>query len=299
MRYVAMSLCGLIICIAIIIIINIRSKKKVSKSVIENARNVDIIDEITSHNKTRLRRNPWNMSYRTYMLIGVAASVIFTIGIYVMTLNLLYAAIGFVVGWLMPELIVAFQNSKQRTAFEERYARGLRQLSSNLKSGLTIQQAVESICESPFVHDTIRTEFRQLDADLKIGISIQEGFERFAERVHCQDAKDVAIAITMQNQIGGQEAKVVETIARNIGSRLMLRKEINSMFAGSKSTVFIMDILPFGIIAFLYGSSPEYFDPFFESVDMTFIFFGILLFMGVGSIVIHRMVAKMRKECGI
>ena len=64
-----------------------------------------------------------------------------------------------------------------------------------------------------------------------MGISTEEAFQRFADRTGSPDAQDVAAAISMQMRVGGSEAKIMESIATNIQDRIMLRKEIQSVFA--------------------------------------------------------------------
>lgn len=239
------------------------------------------------------------MKYETYMTIATVCTILFAVLGFVITENLAYAAAGAVIGALVPECIVKLQTSQQRSNFEERYARGLRQFAASLKSGLSIHHAIKDVCQSPFVHDDVRREFHQLNVDLQLGIPIKEGFERFAERVCCVDAKDVAIAIGMQAKVGGREAEVVETIAKNISDRLMLRKEVNSLFAGSNGTILFLDILPFGIIAFMMLFARAFMAPYFTSTSMLLILIAFLFFMGIGSIVIHKIVRDMRREFGL
>lgn len=299
MNIIVIGVCGVICCLAAIVVICIRSRHVSSGSVIEEAHSQDFIDDFFARREKRLKRNPWNMDLRTYNLIGTVCAILLSVAGYTISGKLLYGFLLAIAGFLCPELIVRLQSSAQRTAFEERYARGLRQLASGLKSGLSIHQAIEDVCRSPFVHDSIRREFSQLSTDLKLGISINDAFDRFADRVRCQDAADVAIAIHLQNKVGGREAEVIESVAGNISSRLMLRKEVGSMFAGSRATILALDIIPFVIIVFLMLFAPSYIQPYFQSSTMLMALIGLIAFMGVGSLVIHSMVAKMRRECGV
>lgn len=299
MNLILLGIYGVIICIAIFCIIKIRDKKYTPGSAIEESQSHDFIGAIAAYKRSSLAKQPWNMKYETYMTIATVCAILFAVMVFVITSNIIYAAVGAVIGALVPECVVRLQASKQRSNFEERYARGLRQVSASLKSGLSIHQAIADVCQSPFVHDDVRREFQQLDADLKLSIPIKEGFERFAARVDCIDAKDVAIAIGMQARVGGREAEVVETIAKNISDRLMLRKEVNSMFAGSNGTILFLDVLPFGIIAFMMMFARAFMAPYFTSTTMLLILIGLLLFMGIGSIVIHKIVRDMRKEFGL
>lgn len=299
MNLVILGVCGFIGSIAVLVIICIRSRKISTSSVIGDTQNTDFLDALANHKRNSLKKNPWNMDYKTYKVIGTVAAILMAVIAYVFTSSLLYGVVGAIAGLLVPECMVRIQSSKQRTSFEERYARGLRQLSAGLKSGLSIHQAIQDVCQSPFVHDSIRKEFIHLSADLKLGVPIQAAFEHFADRVKCQDATDVAIAIGLQAKVGGRESEVIENIASNISSRLMLRKEISSMFAGSRATILAMDIIPFAVVAFMIVFAPAYMAPYFSSPLLLGSLVGLILFMGIGSLVIHRAVDKMRRECGV
>lgn len=290
-------LCTVIVvfCIAFIVIWSIRQKKKLSESILETEENADFIDRFETKKAKELEAKPWAMKYGTYKIIVVFCAVIFAVIGYFIGGPFWMVLLG-ACGLIIPEIIIYLQGAKQQTAYEERYATGLRQLVAGLKSGLSIQQAVADVCSSPFVHDSIKEEFRMIDADLKLGIPIGDAFERFAEQVHFQDAEDVSIAIKMQERIGGREAETIESIAQNISNRLMLRKEIKSMFAGSNATVMAMDVIPFGVVLLIYFLAPSYLEPFFASTAMLIVFIGLLISMGIGSIVIHKSVNSIRKS---
>lgn len=299
MKLILFGIYGLIVCLAILVIMKLREKRFSSGSVIDEAQNRDFLDDFADAKRNSLAQSPWNMSYETYVTIGVVSTIILAVLAYVLYANLIITIIAAVIGLFVPEAIVQMQARSRKSHFEERYARGLRQLSAGLKSGMSLHQAINDVSHSPFVHETVRREFRQLDADLKLGIPIKDAFERFADRVKCQDAYDVAIAISMQLKVGGREAEVVETVARNISDRLMLRKEVSSLFAGSNMTVWALDIIPFAIVAFLFLFSPQYVAPYFESLELQIMLVTLLIFMSIGTVFTHKLIIKMRKECGI
>lgn len=287
-----------IACIALLVIMRIRSRNVFTGSALENTQNEDFIDKISNFRRKQLSAKPWNMKYETYIAIGTVCSIVFAVTGFLYG-GVTYAVIAAVIGQLVPELIVRIQASAQQRRFEERYARSLRQLSACLKSGMSLPQAIEDVCQSPFVHDDVRKEFKQLSAELKLGIPIKEAFDNFYKRVQFSDAADVAIAIGMQANVGGREGAVIETIAKNIGDRMMLRKEIGSMFAGSNVTVTVLDILPFGVVGFLFIGASDFMKIYFSSMGMLALLIGLLVFMGIGSVITHNLITRMRRECGV
>lgn len=238
------------------------------------------------------------MNFDTYVSIGVFCGIVFSALFYV-TKGIVIGILAGLVGFSIPEMVVRIQSAAQKQKFEERYARSLRQLSSALKSGLSLHQAIEDVCSSPFVHDDVKKEFQQLSAEVKLGVPIQEGFQHFADRVGFADAQDVAIAINMQTKVGGREGAVIESIAQNIGDRMMLRKEINSMFAGSNVTVTVLDVLPFGIVGFLVFGASTFMHIYFESTGMFLLFLGLIGVMFIGSVITHSMIKNMKRACGV
>ena len=292
------SLCAaaLVFCIGIIILLYERNKKSLLSSL--DSENTDFIDSFREKTQKRLQKKPWAISYRSYLFLAFGGALFLGILSYLVSGNPIIVIFATALGVYLPELIMLIQDGKRKTLFEERFARSLRQFAGALKSGKSIQLAVEDICTSEFIHESVKEEYKQLSADLRLGLSIPEAFERFAERVHCQDAKDVSIAITMQLHVGGREAQVIESIAKSISSRMMMRKETKSMFAGANMTVLVMDIMPFAIVAFLsfFGG---YMTPVWQNTVMTIIFVCLLAFMGIGSVITHNMVNKMRRECGL
>ena len=115
---------------------------------------------------------------------------------------------------------------------------------------------------------------------------------RAAQTLGNEDAMDVALSLALQNELGGSEAKVVETVARNISNRILLRREIKSLFADTRITILTMDVLPLIIIFGLVMGSPQYIEVFFQTPAMTAVFIGIILFTLVGSVVIRKTVKR-------
>ena len=298
LKLIIVGVIGIIACIAVLIIDRIHRKVYTPGSILES-QNEDIIDILGYYKKRQLQKTPWAMNYRTYKMIATISAIALALVTYLGFQNILVTIMAASFGLVIPEIFIHLQGTRHKSEYEERFATGLRQLVAALKSGLTIQQAVSDVCTSPFVHDSIKAEFKAIDADLKLGISVKDAFQSFADRVHFQDAVDVSIAIAMQEKVGGKEAQVIESIAKNISDRIMLRKEVNSLFAGANATVLTMDILPFAIILMMYLLTPSYLSPFFQDIGLMILFIVLLAVMGIGSVMIHRTIQKFRRECGL
>lgn len=255
----------------------------------------DIINHFIRKKELNLRKNELSMKISTYMAVLICSPIIIGVLCYIATQNALFTVILSVAGFFVPEGIVYFMKYKANREFEERYARSLEQLASSLKAGMTILQAVQEVAENKFIHESIREKYRKMSTDLQMGISVTEAFKNFAEGTANQDATDVAVAIDIQNEVGGHEAEVIMSIAKDIHDRIMLRHEIKSLFSGTSSMVYIMDVLPILVIVFLSITNASYLKFYTSSPLNMGLFCVIIVFCVTGSIINHAKLAKIMK----
>ena len=222
---------GAIFCFAAAMIMHIKSQRSLPKRQKPDRERRQFLE-------AHLKSYGTPFTVKTYFALGLLGYTGMMLALYLFVKS---AGIAFglgVIGLVLPELALRLQSERKRKQFENRYAQALQQMAASLRSGLTIQQSVSDICKSPFIHNTIKESFRQIDADLTVGLGVKEAFMRAADTLQSEDAMDVALSLTLQNTLGGSEAKVVETVARNISSRILLRREIKSLFADSNITIW-------------------------------------------------------------
>lgn len=271
-------------------IVHIRNKQKIINTEKQN----DFLASWTEKKKKQLKNIPGAISFKTYIRLMLILPILIGLITWFLLKVIWISVLIALTGLFIPEFIVKLSENKQKKNFEERYARALRHISSSLRSGMTLQQAVEDLCKSQFIHYQIKKEFRQVDADIKMGISVPDAFDAMAERMPTDDVKDVASAIRMQSLVGGSEAESIEIISMNISSRLMLKKEIKTLFANVRMTIIGMDLLPVFVILFLYISSPTYFQPLFSSTVGIAIFIVAVIMMVTGSLITRRFISRVK-----
>lgn len=204
------------------------------------------------------------------------------------TLMLIFVILGF----FTPDAVIKLKKGSENLKFEERFVRALSQMASSLHSGMTVEQAIDSVVDCELLHKTIRDDFQLLSSKLKLGIPISQAFYEFAEVTESRDAKDVATAITIMTDIGGDSGVAIEKIQKNIEDRLLYRKKRESMMTESKIIVLASDLMPLLILAGIYVFMPGSIQSFFENSTMTFIFIGVIILLAVGSVVVHKMLGS-------
>ena len=141
----------------------------------------------------------------------------------------------------------------------------------------------------------MRKKYATLSSDLIMGIPVAEAFQRFANGTNSQDAEDVALAIDIQNEIGGHEADVIRDISNNIYARIMLRREVNSIFAETALMVWTFDLLP-PIIIIGFSVLNQQFVNIYFSNPIYMALFAVFLFVPfIGSFLNHGTIRKIKK----
>lgn len=277
--------CVSILLFAFALLISIRSRKSRV-----GADSSDFFDKLIEKKKLSLSRSASKLSWKAYVALLISIPVTLGTITYILlpikSMCLLFAALGLFV----PELIIRHSSQKRKKLYDEQFARALRSLASSLRAGRSIEQAINEVGQNPFVDEQIRKGFRQIASDLAVGVPLDEAFYKFAKQTDSTDAKDVAAAISMQSKVGGSEARVISSIVQNINERLIVRKEIKSMFSETNVLVLVMDIMPWAVFIILFFTSYQLISVFFESIVMTLLLVGLMVFTTVGSFFIRKMI---------
>ena len=262
---------------------------------VQLGRRGDFISDYIQKKKTELKKKNVSMSVDTYFKIMMIAPVAIGIVVYAGTVQPVAAVAAALLGLLLPEAVVAYMRYDMDRKFEERYARSLEQLGASLRAGLSIRRAVEDVAECKFVHETMRARYAKLSSDLQMGLTVGEAFQRFADGTNSQDAADVALAIDVQNTVGGHEAEVIMEVAKDIRNRIMLRREIKSIFSSTSSMVWMMDFIAPGIILWFLFANRNYVEIYFSSPVYMALFIIFLGLISIGIIINHTIHKKIRK----
>lgn len=255
----------------------------------------DFIDMYIESIEKMIEKAGVSLSIKTYLIILIVAPLITGIIVYFLSQNAVFSVLIGAFGLFTPRGVVALIAYDNQKKFEERYAKSLRQLSALLEAGSSILNAVTEVSACPFLHDTIRKKYAKLSSDLMMGVSVTDAFKSFAEGTNSQDAEDVALAIDVQNAVGGHEADVIRDISNNIYSRIMLRRETKSILTDTTIMVRVFDILPYIIIIGFTMLNKQFIEIYFSNPVYVLVYIGFLVTPLIGSLLNHRTIKKIKK----
>lgn len=168
----------------------------------------DFITVFLKDRERVIKKSGSRMAISTYLLIlGISPLAVGTF-VYFFSQNGLFSILMAFMGFLIPDILLMIIRNSTQKKYEERYARALNQMGSSLRAGLSIARAVEDVAQCKFVHPSMQKCFAKLSADLQMGLPVSEAFQRMADDCGNEDAQDVALAIAVQDTVGGHEADI-------------------------------------------------------------------------------------------
>jgi tight adherence protein B len=163
-----------------------------------------------------------------------------------------------VVAWLL----LTVRTSKRRQAFERQLPDVLQQLTSSLRAGYGIMQALGAVARD--VPAPAGDELRRVVHEVQLGRPLTESLDAMAARVEGQDFAWVVQAIDINREVGGDLVEVLDAVASTIRARAQLRREIKTLSAQGRLSARFLIAMPFALGAVLSAIRPGYLSPLFE-----------------------------------
>lgn len=256
----------------------------------------DLFDRYIERQTLILRRSDAPFDIKAYVIMQVSFPIVLAILGYVVTRQPVMFIIMLLFGTRVPDVLIRVFAEKAKKEFNQRFEESLSVLSTSLKAGLSIIQAVESVRDASTLSKPMRERYARLSAALNVGIPVRQAFMQFAEETPSQEARDMALAVDLQNVVGGRETEAIETIAEEIRTQIATKRKVNSIFGSTSSMLLMMDVMPeVMMIAYLF-IYPDAKEIYFSSAPLTALL--VLLFMLpiIGTFVTHGQIEGIRNR---
>lgn len=266
--------------------------KVMQKNTILHRNSTTFIQKYLENLEHNLERSRTGITVQQFLVLQIGSPAILAFLSFFISDDRSLMLILIILGAMLPNMFLMIQKGSADKKFEDRFVRALTQMASSLHSGMTVEQAIDSVVNCELLHESIRDDFRILSSKLKLGTSISDAFFEFAKDTENKDVFDVATAITIMTDVGGDAGEAIEKLQKNIEDRLMYRKKRQSMMTESQIIVLFADIMPIIILAGTYLFMPEVIKSYFESSVMTIAFLVIVAILLIGSVVVHKMLGN-------
>ena len=188
--------------------------------------------------------------------------------------------IGAVVGFFLPRFYVGRRQGGRLKSFNKQLPDTITLLANALRAGSSFLQAIELVVRES--RPPISTEFQRVIREVNLGLPFEQALQNMVRRVKSEDLDLMATAISIQYQVGGNLAEILDSIAYTIRERVRIKGEIQTLTAQQRISGYVVAFLPIGLAGFLFLIAPSFMAPMFDaSVNIGGIPTGMIL-IGVG-----------------
>lgn len=131
----------------------------------------------------------------------------------------------------------------------------LRMLSGALRVGLGLRQAIILVTEE--VPDPARREFMRVVGRTNLGIPIVDALDELAKSMPTNEMQMFSKVVRVQQQTGGDLAKVLEKLAATIRDRRRVIRKMGALTAQGRFGAFIIGSLPCLVGGFVVATQPD------------------------------------------
>lgn len=164
-------------------------------------------------------------------------------------------------GWQLPKIMLRNMLEKRYNRIVDQMVDGLTIMANSVKSGLTIQQALERVVEN--MSGPITQEFKLILNQIRLGSSVEEALAKFGDRVPRPDVQMFVTGANILKETGGNLTETFQTIVTTIRERQKVEKRIEAMTAQGITQATIVSCAPIFILAFTYFADPAFVMPLF------------------------------------
>lgn len=196
------------------------------------------------------------------------------------TQSMIFAIVSGAALLMVSFLYVSHVASKQRKRFDKQLPETLNLLATSLRAGYSIMQAIEAVAsEAP---DPTRREFGRAMSEIRLGRPMIDALGDIAERMESKDFEWTVLAISIQREVGGNLAEVLQSTSETMLQRNRLRGEMKALTAEGRISMYVMSALPFCLFGAIYLLNPGYMEPMTTSALGLGVFAFALVMMGLG-----------------
>ena len=171
--------------------------------------------------------------------------------------------IGVAIGFLIPSIAIKFMVTHRKNKFNSQIADGLMILSSCLKGGLSLLQAIEALVEE--LPAPISQEFGLILRENKMGMSLEESFEKLNKRLPSEELNLLTTAILVARETGGDITQLFGTLINTIRAKIKVQDNVKTLSMQGKIQGIVMSILPIAFTMMVLSFNPHYFDSMLSS----------------------------------
>jgi tight adherence protein B len=168
----------------------------------------------------------------------------------------IFLLVGAVGGYFIPKMVVKVRQRSRLKKFNDQLGDGITLMANGLRAGYSLLQALDAVARE--MPPPISLEFRRVVQEIGLGIEQERAFNNLVRRVPSDDLDLMVTAISVQSEVGGNLAEILEIIGFVIRERVRIKGEIQVLTAQGQMSGYVITFLPVVLGLILYAMNQEY-----------------------------------------
>jgi tight adherence protein B len=189
--------------------------------------------------------------------------------------------VALILGWWIPRFYVGRRKARRLAAFNDHLADTITLVANALRAGASFLQAIELVVRE--TQPPVSTEFNRVIREVNLGLPFEQALSNMVRRVRSDDLELMTTAITIQHQVGGNLAEILDSIAFTIRERIRIKGEIRTLTAQQRMSGYVVAGLPIFLVVILSVIAPTFMEPMFGEPYVVGIPMGVII-LAIGAI---------------
>ncbi len=200
--------------------------------------------------------------------------------------GLFWGILGAAVAGILPVLYLRYLRQKRLEKFSEQFPEALDMMTRALRTGYAVGASFQMVAEE--MPEPVASEFKRVFDQMSLGRPMTEVLQEMYERMETEDVRFFYVAASIQREVGGNLAEILEKLAEVVRERFKLLAFARVLSAQQKASAYCIGASPFvAAIALMFGSS-GWFDPMWSWPYGKFVLLGAFAWMVIGFFVLKR-----------
>jgi len=149
-------------------------------------------------------------------------------------------------GLMVPQLVIRHLEQRRATRLEDQIVDGITALSSSVRAGLNLVQAIELLVKNSV--GPIRQEFAQLHREYRMGLDLNQAMRNAANRIGSSSYRLLFTAIDLHRTRGGDTGESLDRIAESIREIHRLEGRLSTLTAQGRAQARMIAVMPIVLI---------------------------------------------------
>jgi tight adherence protein B len=192
-------------------------------------------------------------------------------------------------GALVPISFVWLKAKRRMKAFENQLPDLLITLAASLKAGHSFKQGLQTVVDES--RPPASKELRRVLTEARLGRPIEDALAETATRLGSKNFEFVITAVTIQGQVGGSLAGLIDMVADTVRQRQQFVRKIKALTAMGRAGAYVLMALPLFLAFAITVLNREYMDPLYHTSTGHKLIVTGLAMMLFGSLLLRRVVS--------